>query len=90
MPWCKHEVARTSLGYLPVVLVLVMMNTMVMRMRMSKGSLATMMMMSTMVMMRMSRRNMAKDPAMGVGAISVWDNTQAPAQGSQHGFAAHF
>ena len=37
MPWCKHEVARTSLSYLPVVLVLVMMNT-IMMMKMSKGS----------------------------------------------------
>ena len=70
MPWCKHDVARTSLGCLPVVLVLVMMNTM--------------------AMMMMSRGSLAMDQAMGVGAVSVWDNTQAPAQGSQHGFAAHF
>ena len=55
MPWCKHEVARTSLSYLPVVLVLVMMNTIVLMMRMSKGTIAMMMVMSTMAMMMMSR-----------------------------------
>ena len=81
MPWCKHEVARTSLSYLPVVLVLVMMNTIVMMMMMTKGTIA---------MMMMSRGSVAMDQAMGVVAVSVRDNTQAPAQGSQHGFAAHF
>ena len=60
--------ARTSLSYLPVVLVLVMMNTMVIMMMMSKVCLAMMMMMSTMAMMRMTRGSLAKDPAMGAGS----------------------
>ena len=60
--------ARTSLSYLPVVLVLVMMNTIVIMMMMSKDSLAMMMVMSSMAMMMMSRGSLAKDPAMGVGS----------------------
>ena len=46
-----------------------MMNTIVIMM--SKGSLVMMMMMSSMAMMRMSRGSLAKDLAMGVGAVSL-------------------